>query len=216
MASLVQELNTGQRQQLAAFKGINGAPAFSPDGKRLALTLSHSGNPEIYLMDLSSRRTVQLTDHWGIDTEPVWMPDGSTIVFTSDRGGKPQLYSVPVNGARKPTRLTREGDYNARASIAPDGERIALVNGDDNNYRIALLDPRTHLLQIVSDGPLDESPSFAPNGRMVLYASRVGAQGVLSAVPVFGTAAAGRTAHQLIFSEGDIREPAWSPILNNQ
>ncbi len=209
----IQELATGQRQQVAAHKGINGAPAFSPDGQRLALTLSHGGNPEIYVMDLTTRRTVQLTEHWAIDTEPVWMPDGRTIVFTSDRGGKPQLYSVPVAGGRKPTRMTREGDYNARASISPSGDRIALVHGVENNYRIALLDPRTHVLQIVSGGPLDESPSFAPNGRMVLYASRDGTQGVLSAVPVHGAAAAGRTAHRLIFSEGHIREPAWSPII---
>ncbi|MDJ0657317.1 MAG: Tol-Pal system beta propeller repeat protein TolB [Xanthomonadales bacterium] len=208
----IQELATGQREQVARFRGINGAPSFSPDGRRLALTLSRTGNPEIYVMDLSSRRLRQITNHWAIDTEPVWAPDGQTLVFTSDRGGKPQLYQVSVSGDGKPQRVTRQGDYNARASMSPSGDRVALVSGTAEDYRIALMDRETYLMQIVSDGPLDESPSFAPNGRMVLYASRRGQQGVLSAVPVYGAAAAGHTAHQLIYSDGHIREPAWSPL----
>ena len=210
----IQNIGTGARELIASFKGINGAPAFSPDGTHLALTLSRSGNAEIYTMDLSSRRLLQLTDHWGIDTEPVWTPDGQRIVFTSDRGGKPQLYEMAANGDGKPVRITRsgQGDYNARASLSPDGDRIALVTGGGDSYRIAVLNRATNTMKYLSDGPLDESPSFAPNGSMVLYASRNGAQGVLSAVPVLGSAATGRVAHQLIFSEGDIREPAWSPI----
>ena len=207
-----QNISTGARERIASFKGINGAPSFSPDGKRLALTLSRSGNPEIYIMDLASKGLQQLTEHWGIDTEPVWTPDGQRIVFTSDRGGKPQLYEVAVNGDGKPKRITRRGDYNARASMSPDGKRIAMVTGGGNDYRIAVMDRATGAMQTFSDGPLDESPSFAPNGSMVLYASRKGTQGVLSAVPVLGSAATGQVAHQLIFSEGDIREPAWSPI----
>jgi TolB protein len=208
----MQDIATGAREQIASFKGINGAPSFSPDGTRLALTLSRSGNPEIYSMDLASRRLTQLTDHWGIDTEPVWSPDGQRIVFTSDRGGKPQLYEMSSNGDGKAVRITRQGDYNARASLSPEGDRVAMVTGSRNEYRIAVLDRSSNALKILSAGPLDESPSFAPNGSMVLYASRKGTQGVLSAVPVLGSAATGRIAHQLIFSEGDIREPAWSPI----
>jgi len=207
----LQQINSGQREKIAGFKGINGAPSWSPDSSKLALTLSRTGNPEIYVMDISSRRLVQLTEHWAIDTEPVWMPDGRNIVFTSDRGGKPQLYQIQTNGREKPTRLTR-GEYNARASLSPDGEKIALVNGQDNRYRIGLLDVERDVMRILSDGPLDESPSFAPNGTMVLFASREDGQGVLSAIPVIGEAAASKITHRLIFSEGDIREPAWSPI----
>jgi TolB protein len=208
----IQEIASGAREEVASFKGINGAPSFSPDGTRLALTLSKSGDPEIYIMDIGSRRMTRLTHHWAIDTEPVWTMDSRNIVFTSDRGGKPQLYSMAADGDGKPQRLTRQGDYNARASISPDGEYMAFVTGTSNNYRIAVMDQEGNDFKLLSKGPLDESPSFAPNGSMVLYASREGTQGVLSAVPIFGSAATGRTAHQLVFSQGDIREPAWQPI----
>lgn len=207
-----QEIATGARRRLASFKGINGAPSYSPDGERLALTLSRTGSPEIYEMDISSGRLKQLTSHWAIDTEPVWTRDGRRIIFTSDRGGKPQLYEIGVSGDDKPRRITRRGDYNAKAAIAADGNRIAMVHGNDNDYRIAIMDLEDETLTVVSDGPLDESPSFAPNGSMLLYASRNGSQGVLSAVPVLGVTLGTQTAHQLIFAEGDIREPAWSPF----
>lgn len=207
----IQEVATGSRRKIAGFKGINGAPAFAPEGDRLALTLSRGGNPEIYIMDLASQRLRQLTEHWAIDTEPAWSPDGRRIIFTSDRGGKPQIYEMPVSGGDKPRRLTRRGDYNARSSFSPDGSKLAMVHANDNDYRIAVLELEGDLLQVVSDGPLDESPSFAPNGSMLLYASREGSQGVLSAVPVLGVTPGGRLAHQLIFAQGDIREPAWSP-----
>jgi len=208
----LQEIATGAREQIASFKGINGAPAFSPDGRKLALTLSRTGNPEVHVMDLASRRLTQLTQHWAIDTEPTWTPDGQTVLFTSDRGGKPQIYELPATGDGTPRRISRQGDYNARASVSPDGRFVTLVSGTGNDYRIAVMEPDGSNFRLLSGGPLDESPSFAPNGSMVLYASREGTQGVLSAMPIFGSAAAGRTAHQLVFSQGDIREPAWQPI----
>ena len=207
----LQEVATGAREQLASFKGINGAPSFSPNGEQLAVALSKSGNLEIYVMDLASRRLTQLTNHWGIDTEPAWTPDGRRIIFTSDRGGKPQLYEVPVTGSDRPQRITRRGDYNARANLSPDGDHVAMVHGNDNVYKIAVLDREKDTLRVVSNGPLDESPSFAPNGSMLLYASRRGDQGVLSAVPVLGVTAGARSAHDIVFAQGDIREPAWSP-----
>ncbi len=211
-AIVVQHLASASREIVAGFEGINGAPAFSPDDSKLAMTLSRSGNPEIYVMDLDSRRMTQLTRHWAIDTEPAWSADGRTIYFTSDRGGKPQIYSVSTSGTGKPVRVTRSGEYNARASINDDGDLITLVNGQDNIYRIGLYEVNNDILRIISDGPLDESPSFAPNGRMVLYASRRGRQGVLSAMPVYGVTGSTKAEYQLIFSEGSIREPAWSPL----
>ena len=203
-----QELATGSRQVLSSARGINGAPAFSPDGSRLALTLSGSGNPEIFVMDLASRRSTQVTRHFSIDTEPQWMPDGQSLVFTSDRAGKPQLYEVGVGGG-DPRRLTFDGAYNAKASIAWDGKRFAMAQGNGNVYRIAVLD-RTRggagETRVLSPGNLDESPSFAPNASMILYAAREAGRGVL-----YGVSVDGRVRQRLVLADGDVREPAWSP-----
>jgi TolB protein len=205
-AIYVQEVASGRREVVAEFDGINGAPSWSPDGKSLALTLSRDGNPEIYVLELSTGSLARLTDNAAIDTEPAWAPDGRSLVFTSDRSGGPQIYRIPVSGGR-PERLTFDGHYNARAVYSPDGRYLALVHGDGSGYRIALLDIETGLLRKVSEGNLDESPSFAPNGSMVLYATKKGGRGVLAAVAVEGN------VHQrLSFSEGDVREPAWSPF----
>lgn len=206
-AIYVQSVATGQRELVSSGKGINGAPAFSPDGRYMAMTLSASGNPEIYIRDLTTGQKTQLTKHWAIDTEPVWSPDSQWVYFTSDRGGKPQIYRVPVTGGN-PSRITLEGDYNARASISPDGTRIAMAHGRGNEYRIAVLDTDTGRVRILTPGVLDESPSFAPNGSMILYATREGSRGVLSAVSVDGN-----VRQRLILTEGDVREPAWSPVI---
>ena len=206
-AIYVQNVSTGQRELVSSLKGINGAPAFSPDGRSLAMALSFSGNPEIYIRDLTTGQKRQLTQHWAIDTEPVWSPDSQWVYFTSDRGGRPQIYRVAASGG-KPERITREGEYNARASISPDGTRIAMAHGRGNEYRIAVLDMDTGRIRILTPGVLDESPSFAPNGSMILYATREGPRGVLSAVSVDGN-----VRQRLILSEGDVREPAWSPVI---
>lgn len=206
----VQEVFTGRREKLTAFKGINGAPAWSPDGQYLALTLSKDGNPDIFVMDLRQRSLRALTRHWAIDTEPAWSPDGSQILFTSDRGGMPQIYRVSVNGG-EPQRLTFEGKYNARASYAPDGRNVTLVTRVNGNYRIGVLDTHKGDLRVLSDGSLDESPSFAPNGSMIIYATRAGGKGVLAAVSTDG-----RVKQRLGLQAGDVREPAWSPYNPQQ
>jgi len=206
-AIYMQNVSTGARELISSGRGINGAPSFSPDGKKMALTLSKSGNPEIYVRDMATGRLQQITQHWSIDTEPVWAPDGRYIYFTSDRGGRPQIYRVPPGGG-SPSRVTLEGDYNARASISPDGRRIAVAQGRGNEYRIAIWDIETERFTILTPGTLDESPSFAPNGSMILYATREGSRGVLSAV-----SADGNVRQRLILSEGDVREPAWSPVI---
>ncbi|HET6913152.1 MAG TPA: Tol-Pal system beta propeller repeat protein TolB [Rhodanobacteraceae bacterium] len=205
-AIYMQDVTTGARRLLSAKKGINGAPKFSPDGRRLAMSLSFEGNPEIYVMDLGSGALTRLTHSLSIDTEPDWMPDGSSLVFTSDRSGKPQLYQISASGGA-PTRLTFQGQYNADASISYDGSKIAMVQGNGNVYRIAIMDKSLGgQVKFVSPGSLDESPSFAPNASMLLYASTEGSHGVLYAV-----SADGRVRQRLVLSDGDVREPAWGP-----
>ena len=206
-AVYLQDIASGAREKVASFRGINGAPSFSPDGGRLALTLSKGGNPDIYVMDLASKRLVQVTNHFGIDTEPTWNPDGAGLVFTSDRGGRPQLYQVAAAGGSA-SRISFEGSYNASPSVSFDGQKIAVAQGSGNTYRIALLDRSTGGARwsMLSPGSLDESPSFAPNAAMVLYAGREGRRGVLYAV-----SADARVRQRLVLAEGDVREPAWSP-----
>ena len=206
-AIYVQSVATGARELVSSGKGINGAPAFSPDDRYLAMTLSYSGNPEIYIKDLTTGQKRQITNHWAIDTEPVWSPDGRTVYFTSDRGGRPQIYQVAASGG-KATRVTRDGEYNARATISPDGGRIAVAQGRGNEYRIAILETETGRMRILTPGVLDESPSFAPNGSMILYATRENSRGVLAAV-----SADGNVRQRLVLTEGDVREPAWSPVI---
>ena len=206
-AIYIQNILTGSRQLISSFKGINGAPSFSPDGKRLAVSLSKSGNSEIYLHKLGTRDFTRLTNHWGIDTEPVWGANGRYIYFTSDRAGRPQIYRILASGG-SPERISWEGEYNARSSISADSKQIAMVQGTNNRYRIAVQDLESNRLIVVSNGILDESPSFAPNGSMILYASKEDGKGVLSAVSVDG-----RVKQRLILSEGDVREPAWSPVI---
>jgi len=204
-AIYVQTLATGERTRVAEYPGINGAPAWSPDGTRLALTLSKDGSPDIYVLNLSTRSLNRLTRSFAIDTEPTWSPDGGNIVFTSDRGGKPQLYIVPSQGGQE-KRLTFSGDYNARASFSPDGKSLVMVHGNGNDYRIAVMELATRAINVLTSGRSDESPSFAPNGSMILYASKKGRTGFLSAVSLDG-----KMQQKLVFNSGEVREPAWAP-----
>ena len=206
-AIYVQDITTGSRQLVSArTKGINGAPAWSPDGSKLALSLSYQGNPEIYVMDLGSRQETRLTNNLAIDTEPRWTPDGQSIIFTSDRSGRPQLYQMPASGGGA-DRITFQGQFNANASISYDGKQIAMVQGNGNVYRIAIMDRSLGgQVRFISPGPIDETPSFAPNASMLLYAATEGRRGVLYAV-----SADGLVRQRLVLSDGDVREPAWGP-----
>lgn len=206
-AIYLQDIRTGQREKIIAGSGINSSPAFAPDGRRLAVTLSRDGNPEIYVYNIDTRSLTRLTTHPAIDTEANWDPDGRSLVFTSDRGGGPQVYRVGFDGA-KPRRLTHNmGNYNARPRLSPDGTRLAMVNGSDKGYRIAVLDLRNNIFELLTDARLDESPSFSPNGSMIIYAT-MGARGTeLAAVSTDG-----RLKQRLALQRGEVREPAWGPF----
>lgn len=201
----IQHLASAKRTKVSGFEGINSAPAWSPDGKQLALVLSRDGNPEIYVMNIASKRLRRITRHRGIDTEPVWTPDGKSIIFTSNRPGTPQIYQISANGGSA-RRLTFEGRYNTAASVSPDGRYLAIVHNSRGQYKIAQLDMETGNLILLTDSTLDESPSFAPNGKMILYASSLEDSGILFAVSVDGMA-----RHKLSDLSGDIREPVWGP-----
>jgi TolB protein len=204
----VQQLVSGARARVSARSGINGAPAFSPDGRRLALTLSRrDGNVDIYLLTLATQQLARLTESPAIDTEPSWSSDGSQVYFTSDRGGSPQVYRVGAGGG-SPQRVTFEGSYNARPRLAPDGKTLAVVTLDRGAYRIASVDLERRASRVLTAGRQDESPSFAPNGATLIYATRDGRHGVLATVSVDG-----RVQQRLAGGEGDIREPAWSPYM---
>jgi TolB protein len=204
----VQSLMTGQRQVLANFKGNNSAPAWSPDGGKLAIVLTYGANSQLYTINADGTGLKQLTKSSAIDTEPTWSPDAKWVYFSSDRGGRPQIYKVSSLGGEA-QRVTFEGAYNLSPRFSPDGKSLAMIRNDGGRYRVALQDLATGQGQLLSEGGQDESPSFAPNGRVILYATRVGGRGALAAV-----SADGRVKQRLSESGGDIREPAWGPLLN--
>ncbi len=201
----LHDLSTDKREVLTRFAGLNGAPAFSPDGKTLALVLSKDGNPDIYLLDLVTRDLRRITRHYGIDTEPNWSADGKSIIFTSNRGGQPQIYQLRLEDLQI-QRLTFEGDYNAKASLLKDGSALVMVHRREGVFHIAMLDLQKGKLNILTETSLDESPSVAPNGSLVIYATQRNEEGILATVSVDGL-----VKFNLPSSSGDVREPAWSP-----
>jgi TolB protein len=204
----VQDLTTGARQLVEAHsKGINSAPAFSPDGSKLAVSLSFVGNPQIFVTDLSGHSETQITrGGLSINTEPVWAPDGQSVYFTSDRSGKPQIYQVSAGGGEA-QRISFQGQYNAKPSISYDSKQIAMVQGNGNVYRIAIMDRSLGgQVRFVSQGPIDDSASFAPNASMLLYAATDGSRGVL-----YSVSADGMVRQRLALAGGNVQEPAWGP-----
>jgi TolB protein len=205
----VQQLKSGERRRVSARAGVNQAPAWSPDGRKLALTLStREGNLDIYTLDLATQALARITDDPGIDTEPQWSKDGQSLYFTSDRAGGPQIYRVGINPGDKPRRLTFQGVYNARPRVSPDESQLAFVTQEDGGYRIATMDLRGRGdVQVLTKGHFDVSPSYAPNGAVIIYASRDRGRGVLALV-----SADGRVQERLVSSDGEVQEPAWSPF----
>ncbi|MCY1329101.1 Protein TolB [compost metagenome] len=206
----MQYVDTGRREQISNFEGLNGAPAFSPDGNRLAFVLSRDGNPEVYMMDLGSRQLRRLTNNAAIDTEPFWGKDGSTLYFTSDRGGKPQVYKMNVNSGSA-ERVTFIGNYNANPKLSADEKTLVMVHRQQGftNFQIAAQDLQRGSLRVLSNTTLDDSPTVAPNGTMLIYATRQQDRGVLMLVSING-----RVRIPIPTAQGDVREPSWSPYLN--
>jgi TolB protein len=205
-AIYLQDLSTGNREKLTSFRGLNGAPSFSPDGKSMLFTASMHGNPEVYQMDLATRELKRMTNNSAIDTEARYTPDGKSFIFTSDRGGTPQIYRYNLEDASV-KRVTFRGAFNARGTLNSDGKKLALVHRPSgSNYRVAVQDLNSNIVNILTPTTLDESPSFSPNGQMVVYATREGNRGLLSIISLDG-----RFKMNLPSEVGEVREPAWAP-----
>ncbi len=201
----------GTRKILAAFEGSNSAPTWSPDGERLAVTLTKDGVSQLYLINADGSGARRLTYSQSIDTEPSFSPDGRDLLFTSDRAGSPQIYRMRVDGSGEPRRMTFEGGYNVTPRYSADGKSFVFIHRNQGRFNVAIQDIATRQVQILTSGRLDQSPTFAPNGKMILYASEIKGRGILAAV-----SSDGRVKQRITAQAGDIREPAWGPLLNNR
>jgi len=209
---IIQDLKTGRQQPVPIRGARSSAPDFSPDGRYLALAVDSGDNTDIHVLEPDTGKLTRITSHYGVDTEPHWSPDGSSLLFTSNRGGSPQIYRYTMASGRI-ERLTFSGDYNARPSFLPDGRRVVFVHGVDNVFRIAIMDIETRHIRILSTSESDEGLSVAPNGMMLVYSAldQQRQQGILRMVSVDG-----RVEFRLPSTDGDVREPSWSPFLGLQ
>lgn len=208
-AVYLHRVRTAERRQISSRPGVNGAPAFSPDGRRLALTLSSaSGNLDIHVLEIDSGVLTRLTNHPAIDTEPVWNPAGDQLYFTSDRAGGPQVYRMSATAAGTPVRVTYSGGYNARARLSPDGSRLAFVTRDERGYRIAVQELASGAVTLLSRGGEDESPAFSPDGGTLIFSSRERGRSTLASVSVDGL-----IQQRLVSGRDEVREPAWGPFM---
>ncbi|HEY6094982.1 MAG TPA: Tol-Pal system beta propeller repeat protein TolB [Gallionellaceae bacterium] len=203
----VQSLLMRQRIVLAAFPGSNSAPAWSPDGKQLAIVLTRDGSSQIYLVhpDGSGLKRISFSD--AIDTEPNFSPDGRYLLFTSDRGGSAQIYRMSVEGGYA-ERMTFDGPNNFSPRYSPDGKSFVFMHSDGKQFLIATQDFETRQMQILTDVGWEKKPSYAPNGKLILFATESQGRGILATV-----SSDGRVKQKMFPQRGDIREPTWGPFL---
>jgi len=202
----VHEVQSGQRRLIANFRGSNSAPAWSPDGRSLAVTLTRDGGSQLYTIAASGGEPRRLTQSSGIDTEPVYSVDGRSIYFVSDRGGAPQIYRMAASGG-EPQRVTFTGTYNISPAISPDGRWLAYISRISGAFKLQVMELASGNVQSVTDTTADESPSFAPNSRLIIYATRQGGREALMT-----TTLDGKIKARLPGQGGDIREPDWGPF----
>ncbi|SMC29639.1 TolB protein [Andreprevotia lacus DSM 23236] len=203
-----QDLGTGRRWKIAAFKGSNSAPAWSPNGQQLAVTLTRDGGSQIFIVNADgSGSPRRLTNTGEINTEASFTPDGGSVLFTSDRGGSPQIYRQPVGGGGA-ERITFQNGYNASGKLSPDGKTLTLITRTERGFQVAVMDMASRQIQALTDTGLDDAPTFASNGRMILYETDIGGRGALAAV-----SSDGRVKQRLRSTSGDVRQPAWGPLL---
>ncbi len=206
----VHNLVDGTRTVLADFEGANSAPSWAPDGRRLTITLTRDGVAQIYVVNADGSGLTRITNSQAIDTEAAWSPDGNTILFTSDRGGSPQIYRMPSTGGAV-ERVTFEGSYNVTPRWSPDGRSFCFIQRNSGRYNVAIQDLGSREAVLLTDGRIDSSPTFAPNGRMILYASEHNKRGILAAV-----SRDGRVKQRISDSGGNVREPAWGPLSKSR
>jgi TolB protein len=205
----VHEVATGRRRLLANFRGSNSAPAWAPDGRSLAVTLSRDGGSQLYMIDANGGEPRRLMQSAGIDTEPVFSVDGRQIYFVSDRGGSPQIYKVPAGGGNA-ERVTFSGTYNISPSISPDGRWLAYISRVGGAFKLHVMDIATGAVNAITDTQADENPSFAPNSRLIVYATQQQGREALMT-----TTLDGKIKARLAGQGGDIREPDWGPYPKN-
>lgn len=206
----VQSLLTGQRLLLARFDGSNSAPAWAPDGHQLAIVLSHDGSSQLYLIHPDGTGLRRISFSGAIDTEPSFSPDGQFLLFTSDRGGSPQIYQMSADGSGPAERLTFDEGNNFSPRYSPDGKSFTFTHLVNGRFYIAVQDFATQQMQLLTGGGWEKRPSFAPNGKLLLYANEALGRGILSTV-----SSDGRVKERMFPQSGDIREPVWGPFSNS-
>jgi len=204
----IQDISSGKRELVLTNNNQISSPAWYPDGKLLSLTLYQDGNAEIYILNLQNKNLTRLTKHYSIDTESRWSPKGTKILFTSGRSGSPQLYEIDLTKFNtKPSRLTFEGNYNAKGSYLPNNEGIVFVHRSNNEFQIALKYFDENFIRPLTESKMDESPSVSPNGNVIVYAITDKESGMIAGVTLSGA------AFVLPATNGKVREPAWSGFL---